>query len=287
MKKFFVRHCYSLFAAILITGMSISFHACQKTSVKSQAHHDHQAYHVIHNMPAPVHIAPDQIHTLKNIDEKRKAFIANFLPLIQSANTGILNQRQMLDEIRDYVDSKGGLNTQYLTSLNTLLNYYRLSAVDTAHVSDQKFIAKNIDDLELMVDIIPVKLVMAQAIIESGWGTSRFSGEINNYFGVHCYSRGCGVKPGSGSDANFEVKRYPGKLDAIKDYLHILNTGHAYGKLRLSRAEARSKGQEPDPFVLAESLGSYSEKGNTYIDLIKNIMQNYIPENTAALLQGN
>jgi len=283
MKQSFVRHQYPLSFLVIISGMIILCSSCNKSS-SYQSDHDHKAYHAIHNVPEPVHIDPSQIETVKNIDDKRKAFIANFLPLIQSANQSILNQRNLLGEILDDVTEEGHLNLKNLTAINTLLFYYRLAAIDSAY-SNKKHIMNSIDSLMLRIDVIPAKIVMAQAIIESGWGSSRFCHLANNYFGVHCYSKGCGVKPQHDQTSNFEVKKYHSKLDAIKDYLRILNTGFAYVKLRKTRANARVKGEQVSPELLAETLGSYSEKGNTYIDLVKDIMHNYVPENMDELLK--
>ena len=284
MKQSFVRHQDLLSFLVIISGVIILSSSCNKSS-SYQSDHDHKAYHAIHYIPEPIHIDPSQIETVKNIDENRKAFIASFLPLIQSANQSILNQRNLMKEILNDVNSEGSLNPKNMTAINTLLFYYRLAAIDSAHSGSNKHIMNSIDSLMLRIDVIPAKIAMAQAIIESGWGSSRFCHLANNYFGVHCYSKGCGVKPQHDQTSNFEVKKYHSKLDAIKDYLRILNTGFAYVKLRKTRANARVNGEQVSPEQLAETLGSYSEKGNTYIDLIKDIMHNYVPENMDELLK--
>jgi len=284
MKQYFVRRLYKLSFLAIVSGLIIFNISCKKLS-SYQSHHDHQAYNAIHNIPEPIYIDPSQIQTVKSIDESRKAFIANFLPLIHSANQSILIQRELIEGIRDDVSKEGRLNAKNMTAINTMLFYYRLSAIDTVNSTKAKYVNKSLDSLSLRADIIPPKLVIAQAIIESGWGSSRFCLLANNYFGVHCYSKGCGVRPKGDQSSDFEVKKYHSKLDAIKDYLRILNTGFAYVKLRNIRAEERSSAQSVDPYKLSETLGSYSEKGNAYITLIKDIMQNYVPANTDELLR--
>ena len=59
----------------------------------------------------------------------------------------------------------------------------------------------------------------------------------------------------------------------------IINTGRAYTDLRSRRAEMRSKGTSPKAIDLANGLLSYSEKGQEYIDLLKGIIINTLPEN--------
>jgi Bax protein len=125
---------------------------------------------------------------------------------------------------------------------------------------------------------------MAQAIIESGWGSSKFAREGNNYFGVHCYTEGCGVKPSGNDSASFYVKTYPTEMAGIEDYLWILNTGHAYKELRRTRQSLREEGKAIDALAMAQGLESYSIKGEAYIKMVSNIIRNYIPQNTKTLL---
>ena len=145
-------------------------------------------------------------------------------------------------------------------------------------------IVNRIDSLIDRVDIIPIKLVMAQAIIESGWGTSRFAKEGNNYFGIHCFTKGCGMKPVGIAHSDFEVKVFSSVTDAIKSYLHILNTGYAYKNLRKIRANFREQGKKPDPLQLALGLGQYSQIGDKYASIIKNVIYDYLPKDISALM---
>ena len=62
-----------------------------------------------------------------------------------------------------------------------------------------KYKANTLDELLIKVDKVPVSLALAQAAIESGWGTSRFAQEGNALFGQWTYD-GEGIKP-AGSDA--------------------------------------------------------------------------------------
>lgn len=270
---------------VIIVLIIIALAACKKSSSRFQSHHDHQAYQAIHHIPEPVHLSPGQIHAVKDLDEGQRSFIANFLPLIHAANLGILAQRQLLSAISKDFENKGMLDAENFTALNVLLLHYRLSVIDTSHSSDKGYIAGCLDSLYLRVDVVPERLVLAQAIVESGWGSSRFCSLANNYFGVHCYSKGCGVKPKDSPETGFEVKKYHSKLDAIRDYLRIINTGFAYEKLREQRAKSRSQGKKADPYELAGYLGRYSTEGSNYIVLLKDIMQDYIPEDLDGLLE--
>ena len=116
---------------------------------------------------------------------------------------------------------------------------------------------------------IPNELIIAQAVIETGWGKSRFANEGNNLFGIrtwdidepHLLPVPWTKWPGWG------VKAYSSKCESVVDYLHILNNVHAFKELR----EARASG-ETDALILANYLSQYASKP-TYVDLVKEIIQ--------------
>ena len=116
---------------------------------------------------------------------------------------------------------------------------------------------------------IPNELIIAQAVIETGWGKSRFANEGNNLFGIRTWDKDepyllpiPGTKwPGWG------VKMYSSKCESVVDYLHILNNVHAFKELR----EARACGVN-DALELANYLEKYASKP-TYIELVKEIIK--------------
>ena len=116
---------------------------------------------------------------------------------------------------------------------------------------------------------IPNELIIAQAVIETGWGTSRFANEGNNLFGIRTWNKDVPYLlpipwtewPGWG------VKMYSSKCESVVDYLHILNNVHAFKELR----EARANGVN-DALELANYLDKYASKP-TYVELVKEIIK--------------
>jgi uncharacterized FlgJ-related protein len=124
------------------------------------------------------------------------------------------------------------------------------------------------------VDTLPVSLVLAQAAIESGWGTSRFAREGNNLFGQWCFDPGCGLVPAARrTGARHEVAAYASVNDSIDAYLLNINTHSAYRDLRELRARARAEGREPTGLELATGLRSYSERGELYVQDVRSIIR--------------
>ena len=116
---------------------------------------------------------------------------------------------------------------------------------------------------------IPNELIIAQAVIETGWGKYRFANEGNNLFGMRTWNKDVPYLlpipwtewPGWG------VKMYSSKCESVVDYLHILNNVHAFKELR----EARANGVN-DALELANYLDKYASKP-TYVELVKEIIK--------------
>ena len=229
-------------------------------------------------------INPQKIQTKKNIPMEHKLFLAKFLPLIQYENDSILLDRKFVQTILQDVRNNKNVSGSEKSTVDHIFRKYDLSALSWDK-SDKEHIMASFDSLLLRVDIIPIKLVMAQAIIESGWGSSRFAKDGNNYFGIHCYTPGCGLKPAGTENAKFEVKKFPSIQSAIQNYLHILNTGYAYHHLRKVRSELRQENKALDPVKIAQGLEHYSQIGEEYTDMISEIITNYLPENIEALFE--
>jgi len=90
---------------------------------------------------------------------------------------------------------------------------------------------------------VPTSIIIAMAGIESAWGTSRFSKEGNNLFGIRTWDlESDHMKPKDVPNAKFGLKKYLTKCDSIKDMIRILNTHTAYTDFRVERKVQLKKG---------------------------------------------
>ena len=114
---------------------------------------------------------------------------------------------------------------------------------------------------------IPEKLALAQAIVESNWGNSRFAKEGNALFGIKTWNLNeQHIKPLGSPNANFGLKKYSSYCDSVADYLHTLNTSSQYKKFR----ELRDK--RASVIEMIEALGNYAEDPN-YSTILINKMK--------------
>ena len=100
---------------------------------------------------------------------------------------------------------------------------------------------------------IPSELIVAQAVIETGWGTSRFANEANNLFGI---------RQG--------LKVFETKCDSVADYIRIINEVPAYAEFREMRQDGVT-----DALLLARTLKKWAADPN-YTDLIEDVIQHNI-----------
>jgi Bax protein len=133
-----------------------------------------------------------------------------------------------------------------------------------------------IQELLARVDIVPVQLAVVQAAKESSWGRSRYAVEINNLFGQWCFKKGCGLVPNDRNDgARHEVRRFNTVSDAIRSYMHNLNSHRNYSDMRKLRQDLRVKGQNIEGGDLVDGLLLYSERRQQYVDEIRSMIKQY------------
>ncbi|MFP4470873.1 MAG: glucosaminidase domain-containing protein [Bacteroidota bacterium] len=228
-------------------------------------------------------ISESDTTTVKTLPEGHKDFIAKFYPGVVDANQEIMLQRaKILDLRNDYAHVvRRGIKIKWL---NDLAEEYRFSDDFFNNSLSRSEYKSRIDSMLWRVDKIPAKLVIAQAIIESGWGKSGFARNYNNYFGIHCYTPGCGPAPSGVENPKFYVKSFPSIEDCVEEYLWLLNTGFAYEGLRRQRHELREEDRFPDALEMAKGLTRYSVKGSEYIEMVHTIINNYLPPNLEAFV---
>lgn len=180
---------------------------------------------------------------------RKEVFFNYLLPVIHKKNAEIVALRNAI--------SNNELNDN---QLNDLAKKYRVETPSK-------------EELLKVIDILPPSLVLAQAANESDWGRSRFAKDFNNYFGIWCFSKGCGVIPKDrDEDATHEVASFNSLEDCIDYYVLNINRSYAYEDLRLMRKNQRESLQPITGTLLAQGLGNYAFPGDEYIESIQTLI---------------
>lgn len=91
---------------------------------------------------------------------------------------------------------------------------------------------------------VPKMIIIAMAVLETGYGKSRFAVQGNNLFGYRTWDpEAPQMKPKELPDAEFGVKKYRTKCDSVKDMIRNVNEYHVYEAYRIERARQFDKGE--------------------------------------------
>ena len=195
---------------------------------------------------------------------RKDAFFGYFLPLIEAKNKTILTFRQILLKWNQERDS---ISSDEQNQIRRIAANYRLKDFDVKEDGHWKALLQR-------VNAIPASLALAQAANESGWGTSRFAREANNYFGQWCYEAGCGLVPKQrDKNKTHEVAAFESPEESVARYIHNLNSNRAYQVLRDIRSQLLDDQEPVTGYALAEGLIRYSERGKEYISELRAMIE--------------
>jgi len=207
---------------------------------------------------------PD-FRVLEDTSERKEAFIEFLRPVVAHENRRIRQQREKLLGILDDLEDGGEAAPHESAWLAKQADLYRVDA--DGDLARARALARKID-------IVPPSLALAQAALESAWGTSRFARQGNNLFGQWCFTIGCGIVPRRRpEDATYEVQAFDTIAESVRTYMQNLNSHPAYAPLRRIRAQAREAGREPIGLELAAGLVNYAAIGEEYVHHIRGVIR--------------
>ncbi|GAD79332.1 glucosaminidase domain-containing protein [Vibrio ezurae] len=195
---------------------------------------------------------------ITDVHQKKSEFFKFIKPYVQQKNAFVQHQREILISLQKKLAKEQELSSSERDTVAQLAKQYRVEVKD--------YSLKEMDALLVHVDVVPEQLVLIQAANESGWGTSRFAKEANNFFGQWCFTKGCGVVPSQRKKGlTHEVATFNSVGDSVSAYVDNLNSNQAYGSFRSLRANIRAQHKTPTAEQLIYGLGSYSERSDDYI----------------------
>ena len=207
---------------------------------------------------------PDDFSEIQDVPTKKKLFYLVTLPLIYNANTSIMQERRMVINIEKKFARKE-LNKNETDEIIRLSKKYKL---DYSEINTKLF-----RKLKQRINIIPVSLALGQAIIESGWGQSRFATEGNALYGQWTTSEDKGIIPQDrDEDKTHAVLKFKNLSESVEAYMFNINTHQAYYNFRvIRRIDERIKYTDPISMKV-KYLAAYAEIGDKYVDKLELII---------------
>jgi Bax protein len=196
-------------------------------------------------------------HQLLSGSAQKASFFKIALPLILAGNEEIMSRRAAIGRASQNNDR------------NNLEKW--------AHLYDIKITNQDNNTLtrQLLsrVDVIPVPIALAQAAVESGWGTSRFAIKGNALFGQWAWREDAGLRPLTPTNDRAVVRSFGTLFGSVRAYIHNLNTHPHYQNFRNARAALYYRPKEKKTKVLVKHLDRYAEIGPVYVTKLENLIR--------------
>jgi Bax protein len=213
---------------------------------------------------------PADLHTVRDVSVKKRIFLHSLLPHALLVRQEVLQKRDRLVAVLDSIDCGAGNNIDFRSEYENQCSWTeKLPEGDVRFIRNlsREYRTTSAETLLERVDAVPVSIILAQGALESFWGSSRFSREGNSIFGMWTWKT-AGIVPS---------RRDEGKTHKVKIYEDILASVRAY-QLTLNRLEPYEEFRNlrritDDPFILAEGLTLYSERGQDYVEDIKKVIR--------------
>lgn len=203
---------------------------------------------------------PKDIGKIKDRLTRKTLFLRVMIPIIIAEQHQIRHKRKSLTLFLH----SANLNPKFESRIKQLFKEYKINQSLTLDQKKAELLSR--------YDELPLTLVLAQAAIESGWGTSRFAREGNSLFGEWTFD-GSGIIPtGREQGKSHRIKSFPSIQKSISSYIKNINRNNAYKELRQTRKKMRMNKQPLNARELANNLNRYSQKGQKYVTSILNIL---------------
>jgi Bax protein len=203
----------------------------------------------------------------KNISQyetykKKSVFTAILLPIALRGNELVLEERRLM---------KIAFSTNNIYQIERFSKKYKVKNFKKINFSNlnRSELRRIKSELLNKINILPISLILDQAIIESVWGASRFAQEGNALFGQWTWKNKDGIKPKRNLNANFSVKNFKNLLHSVNSYILNLNTHPAYKELRNFRTSQNKMNETVTGNDMANFLEKYAEIGLEYVTKVK------------------
>lgn len=204
---------------------------------------------------------PENFNSLPKGEQRKKEFVAILLPMIESENKRIAQERQYVleffqESFLQHIQQK--LQNNQYKQIVAIAQRYRINRL------------LNYNEYLKRIDIIPPSLALAQAALESGWGISVYSKKYNNLFGEYTMHSYVPARKIRGNKRRIRV--FNSLRQSIRAYMWNLNTHYAYSHFREERFNAHSKGGGYSGLEALSYLLAYSEIREQYAQKVAILM---------------
>jgi Bax protein len=211
----------------------------------------------------------DVPHVLQNasdVGDKQRLFVSTLLPLLLMENEVVEAKRKNLLKYSAALARGEKLIEADANWLRELATRYRVKGDPLTDAGIR-------NELLRRVDIVPVDLALAQAATETGWGASYGARKDRDLFGMTAIRSNRTMKTASGRTVR--APKFSSLREAVRTYVHNLNSHDAYNSLRTIRAKLRKQSKPIQGGAVADGLTKYSTRGVHYVKQIRTVINQH------------
>lgn len=188
-----------------------------------------------------------------NPDKRKDLFIMHILPAIVITRERLMDDLHHLEFLEDRINQRKSLSksdSSFLVSIK------------------QRYETDSLGELKKRIYPHPVSLVLTQAVLESGWGTSSIFRNGNNIFGIMSFSSDDprSQMPYIEGDDDRYLRTYNSITESVEHYFLFISTVSSYKKFRQKRWEGGTSAQ------LVRYLGRYHDQSEQYAEMAQSII---------------
>ena len=209
---------------------------------------------------------PNDLHKYSSA-RKKKLFISILLPIALKGNENVLQERKSMKKafLENNIEKIEYFSKRYKIKKVKKIKFYNMSSLQLIEVKEE---------LLKKINQIPISMILAQAAIESGWGSSRFAKEGNALFGEWTWKKNSGLKPKENLKAKFSVKSFINISASVNSYILNLNSHSAYKRMRNYRSLTIKNRKKISGAKMANYLDKYAEIGFEYVIKVTSMIKN-------------
>jgi Bax protein len=208
---------------------------------------------------------PPALEKNLDVEKKQRVFVNTVLPLVLMENELIEGKRKIM--LKHFASLARGetLKNEDGEWLRQLAVTYRVNGDPLTDAEVRR-------ELLGRVDIVPVDLALAQAATETGWGESYGARKDRDLFGMTGLPKRT-VKTASGQVVR--APKFSSLREAVRTYIHNLNSHSAYKPLRAIRTKLRTERKPIQGGTVADGLMKYSTRGSSYVKQIRTVIHHH------------
>ena len=187
-----------------------------------------------------------------------KYILFNLL-FLSNCFAGVTYSKDYLNEI--YQSAKT-INIEIISERDRILN--KIYTEDEKDYLINKYGIVNIDnekEIKERVQPVNIEILLAQAILESGNGNSKYAKEGNNYLGIYTSNPEHKTITVSKNKKTAKIQKFESIYECVYRYAEIINSAKHYKEYRKIRNKTN------DPYKIVEGLSAYSNDDDYYLQV--------------------